>query len=180
MASKPPLALRGFLAKGLGNDAEPFPAAATVAEHTRKLIAKSSGGALRVDYSASSGRHLLAGACAAAGAVLMQAECYATVLSEAMSADACSRCMTRLPAGGARCRGCGTRFCSDSCLQDAGAEHAAECPALAALESVGGRLNSDLESARLLLRVVARRAVEAAAEDGEPQCGCVAPPLGCK
>ena len=97
----------------------------------------------------------------------MQADCNATVVSEAMATGACSRCMTRLPDGGARCKSCGTSFCSAGCLEDAGAEHAAECPALAMLRRMGHRLSSDLESARLLLRTLARRAVEAAAQDGE-------------
>ena len=158
---------RGFLLRGgLGHEAVQDAPVPTVAARTTKLVASCSRGALRVEASAGAGRHLVASQRVAAGAVLMQADCYATVVSEA--ADACSRCMTKLPSGGARCQSCGTRFCAESCLEDAGAEHAAECPALATLKSVHHRLSSDLESVRLALRVLARRAVEAhAPDDGE-------------
>ena len=163
---------RGFLLGGLGGaDVATLGArvelAPPVAQRTRRLVELSSSGALRAEASPGAGRCLVACRQAAAGDVLLQADCYATVTAETMTMDACSRCMARLPGGGARCKGCGTHFCAASCLEEAGPEHAAECPALVALKSFDGRLSSDLESVRLTLRVLARRAVQAVAGEGE-------------
>ena len=164
------LSARGFLlgprgAEGSAAAGEGEREPPRVSHRTRQLVQFSSSGALRVEADAEVGRQLVACKRAGAGELLLQAECFASVPAEAMATAACSRCMARLPAGGARCQGCDTRFCDASCLEDAGAEHAAECPALAALKSVEARLSSDLESVRLLLRVLARRAVQAQAED---------------
>ena len=162
---------RGFLLGGLGNvdgkdkaDAQP---AITVASRTERLIQSCSDGVLRAEASVGLGRSIVASKLVLSGAILMQADCYSTVLSEAMATQACSRCMTLLPGGGVRCKGCATCFCTASCLDESGPEHAAECPALAMLKSVDERLRSDQESVRLLFRVLARRAVEAPVEDGE-------------
>jgi hypothetical protein len=161
---------RGFLLRGLGEEEAGDPVAGVsppdVSGFTQKLIHNSSDGALRVQTSSSVGRHVVTCNRVSAGSVVMTSECYATVVSEAMLTDACSRCMARLPEGGARCKGCGTHFCKASCLDDAGPEHAAECSAIAGLKLVHQHLSSDIESVRLLLRILARRAVEASAEDG--------------
>ena len=161
----------GFLLRGLGGrvgeDVLPANPAPVVGARTRQLVQIASSGALRAEDAPGAGRCIAASQPAPAGALLMAAECYASVVSEPMAAEACSRCMSLLPTGGVRCRGCATCFCAQSCLEDAGPEHAAECPALTLLQSVGERLSSDRESVRLLFRVLARRAVEAAAPDGE-------------
>jgi hypothetical protein len=161
---------RGFLLRGRGEEEVGDPAAGVsppdVSGYTQELIHNSSDGALRVQTSSSEGRHVVTCNRVSAGSVVMTSECYATVVSEAMLTDACSRCMARLPEGGARCKGCGTHFCNASCLDDAGPEHAAECSAIAGLKLVHQHLSSDIESVRLLLRILARRAVEASAEDG--------------
>jgi len=159
---------RGFLLRGLGGaDELPAAPAPALGARTRRLVQSASSGALRAEESARAGRCIVASQPAPAGSLLMAADCYASVVSEPMAAEACSRCMARLPTGGVRCRGCATCFCAASCLEDAGPEHAAECPSLALLQSAGERLSTDRESVRLLLRVLARRAVEAAAPDGE-------------
>ncbi len=78
------------------------------------------------------------------GAVVLRSECYATVVSDALSSTMCSRCFATQ--ANSRCIGCKSFFCSDQCLQEAGAEHAAECYALSCLLRMN--LSTDDETVR--------------------------------
>jgi hypothetical protein len=122
-----------------------------LSERISALVQASSGSKLvaKVDEQGNKGRavFLTAGGKSSsipAGQVIMRAECYATVVSDAMDATLCSRCFRE--EARSRCVGCKSVFCSDECLQEAGAEHAAECYALSRLP--GLTLSTDGESAR--------------------------------
>lgn len=134
----------------------------------KQLCDAASKGALRLQASAERGRHMVAARDIKAGEAVLTSDCYATVVAADKVSALCGRCMGT---GGGRapmrCATCGTRFCDQRCLDDAGAEHVAECGALAAIGKLQGRLSCDSDSARLALRALARCALEAGPEDGE-------------
>eukprot|EP00282_Hemiselmis_andersenii_P011867 CAMPEP_0114138846 /NCGR_PEP_ID=MMETSP0043_2-20121206/16544_1 /TAXON_ID=464988 /ORGANISM="Hemiselmis andersenii, Strain CCMP644" /LENGTH=201 /DNA_ID=CAMNT_0001232851 /DNA_START=21 /DNA_END=622 /DNA_ORIENTATION=- len=151
--------------------AAPPPASAEMAtakpflsDRVERLVDSSSSGVLKAVSTSEEGRSVvLARGAHAPGTVVMRAECYATVVAEDDDQH-CSRCLSE--GCKARCIGCGSKFCSDECLQDAGAEHAAECFALSRLRSTTLKA-TDPETARLALRCLARRGVEAPPAPGD-------------